>query len=89
MEIRSTEVTAALETKVRQAEAAYQRARQEYQRLITLSRMTHDLADPGFMDGQHALAKALKIHRHARENYERALQQFTDYILNGKPPERN
>lgn len=86
METRSTEVTTALEAKVRHAEAAYRHAREEYQRLMNIARVVAGPRDPGFVDGQHALSKALKIHRHARQNYEHALQQFTEYILNGKLP---
>ena len=51
---------------------------------MNLSKMTSDLRDPGFLDGRHALTRALKLHRHARQNYESALQQFTEYILNGR-----
>jgi hypothetical protein len=86
METRSPELLESLERKLREAQASYLRAMQEYRRLMSTSRSTSDLNDPGFVDGQHALSKALRIHRHARVRYERRLQDFTEYVLNGTPP---
>ncbi len=88
MDTRSPEVSQSLELKLRQAQVAYQQALKDYRRLMNISRITSDLRDPGFADGQHALAKALRIHRHARQKYERSLQEFTDYVLNGKLPKK-
>lgn len=87
METRSSEVAAVLQRKVHEAEVAYQRAREEYQRLMTVARATANPSDPGLVDGQHAVVRALRIHCFARRKYEDALRQFTEFILNGRPPE--
>jgi hypothetical protein len=81
-------VAESLREKLHEAQAAYERARDEYKRLMNISRETSSLDDPGLVDGMHAVRRALVIHRQARVVYEQALKAFTDFVLEGKVPPR-
>lgn len=83
------EVSEQLRRKLEDAKASYERARIEYQRLMNIATATVDYADPGRLDGKQALRQAIRIHAYARGQYERALTNFTDFVLQGKlpPPE--
>jgi hypothetical protein len=80
------QVAESLREKVDQAQASYRRATDEYKRLMSISRGTSSLDDPGLVDGMHALRRAMAIHQQARLEYQQALKTFTDFILYGKVP---
>ena len=84
---KSPDVLASLQEKINRTRAAYQRSTEEYRRLMGVSARVSDPNDPGFADGTYALSQAMKIHTQARRNYERALHDFTDYVLHGKAPD--
>lgn len=75
-----------LRRKAEDAKAAYLRAKGEYEQLMAISAETANINDPGFVDGTAALLRALKVHTHARERYQQALRDLTEYILDGKLP---
>ena len=54
---------------------------------MSVSSDLSDLNEPGLLDGNHAMRQALKVHAQARQNYARALRDFTEYILTGKLPQ--
>ncbi|PWU03483.1 MAG: hypothetical protein C5B51_18875 [Terriglobia bacterium] len=80
------EISLSLRRRLEEAQAAYQRATTEYRRLTSISAATEHPEDPGLVDGTFALRQAMRLHRHARLKYERALKEFTDFILSGKMP---
>jgi hypothetical protein len=89
MQGESFTLSLSLEAKVRRAQVAYQRAVEEYRRLSAIARDTISPDDPGFADGQFALRRAIQIERRARREYEQALREFTEFVLNGQgAPER-
>jgi len=83
MEDRSRDLSLTLKAKVRTAELEYRRALEEYRRLTRISTATSDLNDPGFVDGNFAMRRAMQVHTCARRKYESALKEFTDFVLNG------
>jgi hypothetical protein len=89
MGTRAIDLSISLKRKLADAQAEYQRASAECQRLMCIAADIRGLDDTGNVDGHHALSQALKIHRHARLKYETALREFTEYILSGKAPPRS
>jgi len=80
------EVSKRLYRKLDNARQSYQRAIAEYRDLMAISAQTADAKDPGLIDGNHAMRRAMQVHRLARLQYENALREFTDFVLNGKVP---
>jgi len=86
LDLKSVELAAKLRRELDHAGTEYERATAEYKRLMNVSRDVFRLDDPVIADGSYAIRQALRIHRSARLQYERALRNFTDYILYGKLP---
>jgi len=78
-----------LHKQLEEARAAYEHAVAEYRRLMAISAATAHPADPGVVDGTHALRLALRIHSQARLRYEEALRDFANFTLRRTPPARN
>jgi hypothetical protein len=86
MHPEGVQVAELLREKLDEAQADYQRATNEYKRLMAMSSETSSLDDPALVDGLNAMRRAMAIHKQARLNYEQALKAFTDFILRGKAP---
>lgn len=78
------EHVAQLRRNLDEAQAAYKRAKVEYQRLMAISKDACALKDSALADGNLELRQAMRVHFEARMKYQRALQEFMGFILNGK-----
>jgi hypothetical protein len=79
MSPEAVQIAESLRKKLREVEAAYERAADEYKRLISASENT-SIDDAAVVDGMLAL-RAMVIHQQARLEYEQALRMFTDFAL--------
>ena len=86
MENRRDEISERLRLKPEEAKVVYDRACQQYNRLMAIAADTDTLEEPAFQDGIYAMRKAMQVHRQARLQYQHALKDFTDFILHGKMP---
>jgi len=77
--ISDDEQFATLHRKLCEAEDAYKRAVEEYNRLIAVSLSIADAEDFGFVDGTHALRRAMVVQRLPLRRYHAALKEFTDF----------
>jgi len=82
--ISDVELFATLHRKLWEAEDAYKRAVEGYNRLMADSVPIADVDDPGFLDRTHALRHAMVVQRLALRRYDAALKEFTDFAVRGK-----
>jgi hypothetical protein len=87
MDAKAVGIAANLRRELDEAGFRYRQAVQEYKKLLEVSAKILSAEDPGLVDGTHAMGRAFAIHRRAREEYERALRKFTDFVLYGKKPD--
>ena len=88
MGISDDELFATLRRKLSEAEDAYKRAVEEYNRLMAVSSSIADAEGHGFVDGTHALRHAMVVQRLALRRYHAALKQLNDLVQRGEVPDQ-
>ena len=88
MGVSPDELFATLRRKLCEAEDAYKRAVEGYNRLMADSSSIADAEGHGFVDGTHALRHAMVVQRLALRRYDAALKQLNDLVQRGEVPDQ-